>query len=118
MEEVMLLLYLLLNINRETMKKLICIEESVLLMLLKQIRHLTETVREIHAKLHPHVCERWLDAQEVCQILGICKRTLQAYRARKVIPASRIEGKFYYKKQDIEEYLKSRTNYVDGISNR
>lgn len=98
------------------MKKLICIEESVLQLLLRQIRHLTDAVRKLHAGFLPHDGEQWLDAQEVCQILGICKRTLQAYRARRVIPASNIEGKYYYKKQDIEEYLKSRTNYVDGVS--
>lgn len=84
-------------------------EESILKMLLQHIRNLTETVREIHAKLQPYDCEKWLDAQETCQMLNISKRTLQTYRVRRIIPASNIEGKFYYKEKDIVEYLKSKT---------
>lgn len=50
--------------------------------------------------------ERWLDIQEVCQLLKISKRTLQTYRDNKILPYSQVAGKIYFKASDIEEHLK------------
>jgi len=49
--------------------------------------------------------EKWLDNQDVCQLLYISKRTLQHYRDTEVIPYSQIGSKIYYKASDIENHL-------------
>ena len=49
----------------------------------------------------------WLDIQDVCLLLKISKRTLQAYRDNRVLPFSQISGKIYFKASDIEEHLTS-----------
>ena len=53
----------------------------------------------------------WLDGQDVMQTLHISKRTLQYLRDSGTLPYSRINGKFYYKADDIRTLLD--TNYVN-----
>ena len=48
----------------------------------------------------------WLDNQEVCEILGISKRTLQSYRENGLLPYSRTEHKIRYSPADVERLLK------------
>lgn len=47
----------------------------------------------------------WLDPGDVCGMLHICKRTLENYRLKKLIPYSTIGGKYFYRREDIEEIL-------------
>jgi len=52
--------------------------------------------------------EKWLDNQEVCQILNISKRTLQTYRDNGTLPFSQIGHKMYYRPQDVEQLINSQ----------
>ena len=78
----------------------------------KVFNALAERMKTIEAKAET-LCRRqddlglkkWLDHQEVCQILGISKRTLQSYRDTGKIPFSIIGHKCYYKESDIAELL-------------
>jgi len=47
-----------------------------------------------------------LDNQDLCTILKITKRTLQRYRQLGMIPYYQIDGKCYYKKSELETFLK------------
>ena len=49
--------------------------------------------------------KKWLDHQEVCQILGISKRTLQYYREKGLLPCSQIRHKIFYKPGDVQKLL-------------
>ena len=49
--------------------------------------------------------EIWLDTRQVCTLLSITGRTLQAYRDRRTIPYSHMSGKIYYKASDIKKHL-------------
>ena len=42
---------------------------------------------------------------EVCDVLRINKKTLQAYRAKGILPFSRIKNKLFYKPEDIQRLL-------------
>ena len=57
--------------------------------------------------------ETWMDGQEVMLLLKISKRTLQSMRDNGTLPFSRINGKFYYKAEDIQIMLES--NYSSSI---
>lgn len=59
---------------------------------------------------HQAICQnkKWLDTQEVCQLLGISKRTLQNYKDRKLLPYSFINRKNYYKCSDVLNLLESQ----------
>jgi excisionase family DNA binding protein len=63
---------------------------------------------------------KWMTGEQVCQILGISKRTLQTYRDQKTLPFSQIGRKIYYKAYDIDEFLENhhiKANYQKGGSN-
>lgn len=50
----------------------------------------------------------WLDNGDVCGLLNISKRTLQSYRDSGKLPFSQINHKVFYKRKDIENFLKER----------
>jgi len=50
---------------------------------------------------------RWLDNQEVMQLLKISPRTLQSYRDQGILPFTRLGGKIYYKASDVEAILEA-----------
>ena len=54
--------------------------------------------------------QKWLDNQEVCQILNISKRTLQTYRDNGKLPYSQIGHKIYYRPEDVEQLIKNLKN--------
>ncbi|MCD7930169.1 MAG: helix-turn-helix domain-containing protein [Tannerellaceae bacterium] len=56
---------------------------------------------------------KWLDNQDVCQILSISKRSLQTYRDNNTLPYTQIGSKMYYKPEDIEQLLSSITQNED-----
>ena len=49
--------------------------------------------------------EDWIDNQDVMQLLHISPRTLQTLRSNGILPYSRIQGKIYYLRQDIQKLL-------------
>ena len=53
--------------------------------------------------------KKWLDNQEVCDILGISKRTLQEYRAKGLLPFGQISlfSMSTVKPEDVEKVLQS-----------
>ena len=54
--------------------------------------------------------EDWIDNQDVMNILHITTRTLQSLRSNGTLPYSRINGKIYYRRQDIQKILAD--NYI------
>ncbi len=57
---------------------------------------------------------KWLDNQDVCNLLSISKRTLQYYRNTGKISFSQINNKCYYKASDVEKLLNDSANLKSG----
>jgi len=49
--------------------------------------------------------EQWLSNGDVCNLLQISPRTLQAYRDNDILPYSQIGRKSYYRVSDIESLI-------------
>ena len=64
-----------------------------------------ETLATKVAYLNERREKRLKDWLEVCEILGVEKRTLQSYRDKKILPYSQIRHKIYYKPEDIVRVL-------------
>jgi hypothetical protein len=58
--------------------------------------------------------QKWLDNQDVCQILNISKRTLQTYRDNGTLPYSQINHKMYYKPNDVQKVMQLIKNRQYG----
>lgn len=57
--------------------------------------------------------EQLLDNQDVLQLLRISSRSLQRYRSDKKLPYYKISGKLYYKKSDVDQFI--RNNLHNGV---
>lgn len=65
--------------------------------------------RQAEQIFEPKTSEYWLDSQQVCNAFGISNRTLRGYRVKELIPFSSLGGKYYYPKNEIALFLKSKT---------
>ena len=52
----------------------------------------------------------WLHNGDVCRLLNISKRTLQHYRDTGVLPFTQIGHKCYYKREDVETLLLTKSD--------
>ncbi len=50
----------------------------------------------------------WMDAQGVCLLLNISKRSVYNYKTRGILPSSRIGNKSYFKLSDIQKYIEKQ----------
>lgn len=57
--------------------------------------------------------EQLLDNQDVLLLLKISSRSLQRYRSDKRLPYYTISGKLYYKKSDVDQFI--RSNFHSGV---
>ena len=49
-----------------------------------------------------------LDNYDLCQLLGITKRTLARYRQKKLVTYYMIDGRTYYKASEVEAFLNQK----------
>ena len=49
-----------------------------------------------------------LDNYDLCQLLGITKRTLARYRQKKLVTYYMIDGRTYYKSSEVEAFLNQK----------
>jgi hypothetical protein len=66
----------------------------------------------------------WLDKQDVRQKLHISSRTLQNWRSKGLLPYYEVEGKIYYKEEDVDQMIikrrkeKGTRNKKQGTENK
>jgi excisionase family DNA binding protein len=49
--------------------------------------------------------KEWLDSQDVCEILGVTKRTVQTLRETGRLAYTMIARKVFYRPQDVKKFL-------------
>jgi hypothetical protein len=84
----------------------ITIESDAFEKIMERLKALEEKFTDLNFKANTPLSEKWLDNQEVTQLLNISKRTLQHYRDERKIAFTQIGNKIYYKASDIERLLK------------
>lgn len=72
-----------------------------------RVRAIEEKTGELCQQQEDTGLKKWLDNQDVCDMLDISKRTLQTYRDKGLLPFSRIKNKLFYKPEDVEKLLQS-----------
>ena len=92
--------------NNKTMGYFI-ITDSNWARLRDEILNLAETCHKAFGEQSKHT--DWLHNGDVCKLLNISKRTLQHYRDTGVLPFSQIGHKCYYKREDVEQLLQTKT---------
>lgn len=82
--------------------------------LFSRIREIEEKSETISRRNEDIGLKKWLDSQDVCNILGVSKRTLQTYRDKGLLPFSRIRNKLFYRPEDVENLLQSSYHHNTG----
>ena len=49
--------------------------------------------------------DKLLDNQDMCELLGVTKRTLARYRQKKLVTYYMMDGRTYYKASEVQEFL-------------
>lgn len=68
---------------------------------------MNEILKNVNLPQTRNLLDDWITPQEVMQKMCISERTLAEWRRTNKIGFSRIENKFYYKKQDFDDLLQS-----------
>ena len=66
---------------------------------------LSDRVNEIIGKREEGKLSRWMDNQDVCQLLRISPRTLQTLRDNGTLAYSQIGHKIFYKPEDVQSIV-------------
>ena len=90
---------------------------KILTLLSKDFQALKEYIHSLDKSKIDQFKETWIDGQDVMQSLHISKRNLQSLRDNKILPFSRINGKFYYKVSDLDNLLQSNYSHVKSKRN-
>ena len=100
---------LLLHNNKEM--GYFIITDSNWAKLRNEILNLAETCHKAFGERSRHT--DWLHNGDVCRLLNISKRTLQHYRDTGVLPFAQIGHKCYYKREDVEQLLQTKTEKAE-----
>ena len=89
--------------------EVLTIESEAFKKLMDSLTELKEIVQKNNDEQNPSGVQfqnkAWLNKKEACRILRVSERTLQTYRNNGIIPYSRIQGKIYYKLEDIKAFF-------------
>ncbi len=82
--------------------------EEMFRKILERLDSIDEKMVVKKQRVHPLGGDALLDNQDLCQLLGVTKRTLARYRQRKLVSYYMIDGRTYYKASEIQSFLKKK----------
>ena len=85
--------------------RIINIEESVFEKMMERLNSFVLKVDVICSKSRYKSMAKWLDNQDLCEILNVSLHSLQTYRDNGTIPYTQIGYKMYYKPEEIERII-------------
>ena len=91
--------------------EIVSIEKNAFEQMLIRFEQFTQKVDTLCDQGEEKEMRQWLDSQDVCMILNIGKRKLQYLRNSRKIPYSMINGKIFYKPEDVRRLI---TDVVGG----
>ncbi len=85
--------------------EIVSIEARTYEAMMECFEHFTRSVDALCERHGDKELKKWLDNQDVCQILNISKRTLQTLRDSGKLSYSLIGSKAFYKKEDVQTFI-------------
>ena len=71
---------------------------------------LAEIKKAIKNQKEESLVNNWIQSETARKTLGVCRKTWQDYRDKKIIPFSQFGRKIYIKKADLESFMMK--NYI------
>ena len=85
--------------------EIINVESRTWEMMMARFETFAQRVETLCHSIGDKTLQKWLDNQEVCEILNISKRTLQTYRDNGTLAHTQIGHKMYYRPEDVERLI-------------
>jgi hypothetical protein len=82
--------------------------EALYAMLVKRFDHIDHKLERMGKVNSCLDGDTLLDNQDMCELLGVTKRTLARYRQKKLVGYYMIDGRTYYRSSEIQEFLKRK----------
>lgn len=92
--------------------EIVCIDKETFDELSRRFNRLEEKVMRLCRPAEDYGLKKWLDNQEVCDILRVSQKTLQVYRDKGILPFSRIKHKIFFKSEDVRKFLESNYHHL------
>jgi hypothetical protein len=87
--------------------EIINVEKKTFEEMLARVEMLAQKMQTLSQQYAAKKMKKWYDKQDVCQILRISQRTLQALRGNGTLGYTQINHKMFYKPEDVESLLQS-----------
>ncbi len=87
--------------------EIVCIDKKTFDELRIRFCEFEKKVTQVCRPVEDLGLKKWLDNQDVCEILRISKKTLQVYRDKGILPFTRIKHKIFFKPEDVQRLLES-----------
>ena len=103
---------------------MIQIDRETFQMMLHQIMERFDKIEDKLGRMNRQTSaldgDKLLDNQDMCELLGITKRTLARYRQKKLVTYYMIDGRTYYRSSEVKEFLnrKCRLSLAEMERNR
>ena len=91
----------MLQINSES-------AQMMLMQIMERFDRIDRTLERMNKLKECLEGDTLLDNYDLCQLLGITKRTLARYRQKKLVTYYMIDGRTYYKASEVEAFLNQK----------
>ena len=91
----------MIQINRETF-------QMMLHQIMERFDRIDDRLNRMNRQTSALDGDKLLDNQDMCELLGITKRTLARYRQKKLVAYYMIDGRTYYKSSEVEAFLNQK----------
>lgn len=88
---------------KETEKRILIVDEEKFDALMEKVELLCKNLPTNKKEER----EDYLDSKEVMEALGICQKTWQTYRDKKIIPYTKIGRKVYVRRSDLDKFMQA-----------
>ena len=95
--------------------EVITIERNAWEQLLQEMQVLTARVEMLSRKCQDRKLSKWIDNDEVCELLRISPRTLQELRSKHRIGYAQRGRKFYYRPEEVELVSRQQGLYINKV---
>jgi hypothetical protein len=89
---------IMIQINRETF-------QMMLHQIMERFDRIDDRLNRMNRQTAALEGDKLLDNQDMCELLGVTKRTLARYRQKKLVTYYMIDGRTYYKASEVQDFL-------------
>jgi CRP-like cAMP-binding protein len=104
----------LCTVKQENNMEIVVIEKQTFEQLLSEMRQLASRVELLDQKSKDRRLSKWLNGEDVCELLHISERTLQTLRSLHKIGYAQIGHKFMYRPDEVELVKKQLSTYFNN----